>query len=53
MFGTLKTELLLEVLGESTGFVGVQVICGGEGVGDIPGILGGSGGGLWVLCDTT
>ena len=31
----------------------IRVIRGDEGVGDIPGILGGSGGGLWVLCDTT
>ena len=42
--GTLRTQLLSEVLGESTGVVGVQVIRGDEGVGDIPGIRGGSGG---------
>ena len=36
---SLQTELLLQVLSESTGTVAVQVICGDEGVGDIPGVL--------------
>ena len=40
----LSTELLLEVLGESTWTMAVRVICGDEGVGDIPGVQGGSGG---------
>ena len=38
------TELLLQVLSESTGTVTVWVIRGGEGVGDIPGVRGVSGG---------
>ena len=29
----------------------VQMICGDEGVGDIPGIQGVQGGGLEVLCN--
>ena len=37
-------ELLLQVLSESTWTVAVWVICGYEGVGDFPGIQGGSGG---------
>ena len=37
-------QLLLEVLGESIGFVGIWVIHGDEGVGDITGVQGGSGG---------
>ena len=41
--GLLGTELLLQVLGESTRVVAVWVIRGDEGVGDIPGIRGGSG----------
>ena len=40
----LSTELLLEVLGESTWTMAVRVIRGDEGVGDIPGVQGGSGG---------
>ena len=39
----LKTELLFKVLGESTWAMTVWVICGDEGVGDIPGVRGGSG----------
>ena len=39
----LCTELLLKVLGESTWTVAVWVIRGDEGVGDIPGVRGGSG----------
>ena len=40
----LSTELLLEVLGESTWTMAVQVIRDDKGVGDIPGVQGGSGG---------
>ena len=36
-------KLLFEILGEGTWTVAVRVICGGEGVGDIPGVRGGSG----------
>ena len=43
------SELLLEVLGKGTGTVAIWMICGDEGVGDIPGIQGVSGGGLQVL----
>ena len=39
-FSSLMTELLLQVLSESTGTVAVQVIHGDEGVGDIPGVRG-------------
>ena len=41
---SLKMELLLQVLGESTRTVTVWVIRGDEGVGDIPGIRGVQGG---------
>ena len=37
-------ELLLQVLSESTWTLTVWVICGDEGMGDIPGIRGDSGG---------
>ena len=47
--GALCTQLLFKVLGESTGIVAVWVIRGDEGVGDIPGIRGGSGESLEVL----
>ena len=40
----LQTELLLKVLCESTWTVTIRVIRGDEGVGDIPGVQGGSGG---------
>ena len=43
-FGTLQAQLVLKVLGKSTWFVGVRVIRGDEGVGDISGVQGGSGG---------
>ena len=42
-FGMLQAQLLLKVLGKSTGFVGIRMICDDKGMGDIPGILGGSG----------
>ena len=45
----LRMELVLQVLGESTGAVTVWVIHGDGGVGDIPGIRGGSGGVRKVL----
>ena len=38
------TELLLQVLGQSTRAMAVRVICGDEGMGDIPGIRGVQGG---------
>ena len=41
---SLKMELLLQVLSESTRTVAVWVIHDDEGVGDIPGVRGGSGG---------
>ena len=40
---TLCTKLVLKILGEGTRTVTVWVIRGDEGVGDIPGIQGGSG----------
>ena len=39
----LGTELMLQVLSESTRTVTVRVIRGDEGVRDIPGVRGGSG----------
>ena len=36
----LQTELLLQVLSESTWTMTVWVICGDKGVGDIPGVRG-------------
>ena len=38
MFSSLMTELLLQVLGQSTRAMTVWMICDDEGVGDIPGI---------------
>ena len=38
MLCSLMTELLLQVLSQSTRTVAVRVIRGDEGVGDIPGI---------------
>ena len=40
---SLRTKSVLQVLGENTRTLSVRVICGDEGVGDIPGIQGGSG----------
>ena len=40
---SLCTKLLFKILGESTWAVAIWVIRGDEGVGDIPGIRGGSG----------
>ena len=45
----LGTEPLLQVLSESTWTVAVQVIRGDEGMGDIPGVQGGSRGGLKIV----
>ena len=45
----LCTKLLLKILGEGTRTVAVWVICGDEGMGDIPGVRGGSGESLEVL----
>ena len=41
---SLESKLVLQVLGKSTGVVAIWVIRGDEGVGDIPGIQGDSGG---------
>ena len=50
---SLGTELLLQVLSESTWTVRIRVIRGDEGVGDIPGIHGDSRGSLQVLHNVT
>ena len=42
-FSLLMTELLLQVLCKSTQTMAIWVIRGDEGVGDIPGVQGGSG----------
>ena len=47
--GLLNAELLLKILGEGTRTVTIWVIRGDEGVGDIPGVLGGFRGVLEVL----
>ena len=47
----LCTKLLLKVLGEATQTVTVRVIRGDEGVGDIPGVRGGSGESSGILCN--
>ena len=44
---------MLQILGERTWAVRIRVIRGDEGVGDIPGVRGVSGGGLWVLRNMT
>ena len=49
-FSSLETELLLRVLCKRTRTMTVGVIHGDEGVGDIPGVRGGSGG-LQVQCN--
>ena len=46
-------ELLLQVLSKSTWTMAVWVIRGDGGVGDIPGIRGGSRGGLKIVHNTT
>ena len=40
MFGSLVTELLLQILSQSTRAMTVWVICDDGGMGDIPGIRG-------------
>ena len=45
----LRTKLVLQVLGESTRGVAIWVIRGDKGVGDIPGVRGGSRGGLKIV----
>ena len=47
---SLSTELVLKILGEGTGIVTVWVIRGCEGVGDFPGVRGGSGESERILC---
>ena len=46
---SLCAELMFKILGESTWTLAIWVIRGDEGVGDIPGVLGGSGEPLEVL----
>ena len=41
--GSLSAQPGFEILGESTGALAIRVIRGDEGVGDIPGVRGGSG----------
>ena len=48
---SLFTKPLLEVLSESTGTVTIWVIRGDEGMGDIPGVRGGSGESAEVPCN--
>ena len=43
-FSSLVMKSLLQVLSESTGTMAIWMIRGDEGVGDIPGIRGDSGG---------
>ena len=43
-FGTLYLKLALQILGEGRWFVGIWVVQGDEGMGDIPGIQGVQGG---------
>ena len=44
LFGTLHLKLALQVLCESSRFVGIGVVQGCEGMGDISGVLGVQGG---------
>ena len=41
---TLYLKLMPQILGESRGFVGIGMVQGCEGMGDIPGIRGVQGG---------
>ena len=43
-FSLLQVELILQVLGKSTWTMAVWMIRGDEGMGDFPGVQGGSGG---------
>ena len=49
----LRTKSLFQVLNKSTRTVAIRVIRGDEGVGDIPGVRGGSGGGLKIVRNRT
>ena len=44
LLSSLQTEPLLQVLSESTWTMTIRVIRGDEGMGDVPGVRGGSGG---------
>ena len=48
---SLGAELLLKILSKSAGTVAVWVIRGDEGVGDIPGVRGGSGESAEIPCN--
>ena len=48
---SLEAELLFEILGESTWAMTVWVIRGDEGMGDVPGVRGGSGESVEILCN--
>ena len=48
---SLSVELLLKILSESTWTMAVWMIHGDEGVGDIPGVQGGSGESLEIPCN--
>ena len=48
-FGLLYLKLVLQVLSESTWFMGIWMVQVCEGVGDIPGIQGGFKGDLYAL----
>ena len=49
----LCTKLLFKILSESTWTVAIRVIRGDEGMGDIPGVRGGSRGGLKIVHNRT
>ena len=49
----LRMKPLLQVLSKSTRTMAVRVIRGDGGVGDIPGVRGGSGGGLKIVHNRT
>ena len=49
VLGSLYLKLSLQILGKSSKFVGVRVIQGCKGVGDIPGI-GGVSRGICMFC---
>ena len=44
LFGLLCLKLTLQILSKSSWFVGIWMVQGCEGEGDIPGIQGGQGG---------
>ena len=46
---SLNAELLLKILGESTWTMAIWMIRGDEGMGDVPGVRGGSGESLEFL----